>query len=197
VVVSNHASNLDSLLLTLAFAGALTFTAKRQVFSLPLLGRVLRRLGHLPVERVETRGRLAAYVAAREALAAGRRVHFFPESTFTPATGVRPFRLGAFRLAVEQGVPVVPVALVGTRRALRDGRLLLRPARLEVRVLEPLPPPGADDGFRALLDLREEARRRLAEAAGEPLLDIASAALPPGTPGASPVLSPVIAEEAP
>ncbi len=175
VAVSNHASYLDALALLAAFDHPLAFTPKREVFDWPVVGPYVRRLGAVAVDRATAGGRLGALGAASEALAAGVPLHVFPESTFTAAAGLLPFRLGAFRLAAEHRLPVVPIALVGTRRALPGDARLPRPGRIEVRVLDPIDPPPESEGFRALATYRDQAREALARAVGEPLRDTAPA----------------------
>ena len=113
-----------------------------------------------------------------DAVSSGELLHFFPEGSFTPATGMRPFRLGAFALAARHQLLVVPVAIRGTRDAWRDGTKLIRRGRLEVEVLPAIDSVDRED-FRGNVSLCKEVRERLAEAGGEPLLDIRSAALPP------------------
>ena len=120
VAVSNHASYLDALMLLAAFDRPLAFTPKREIFAWPLVGRYVRRLGAVAVDRATAGRRLGALGAASDVLAGGAPLHVFPESTFTPAAGLLPFRLGAFRLAAEHRLPVVPIALVGTRRILPE-----------------------------------------------------------------------------
>lgn len=183
ILVSNHASYIDWLVLMLALEQPVLFTAKSSVFALPVAGAVLRRLGHIEVERSLVATRLESYQAALSAVQQGRLVHFFPESTFTAASGLRPFRLGAFRLAAEAAVPIIPVAILGTRRALRDERWMLRRSRLEVRVLPAIAPPPQD--LREIARVRDTVREQLGQAVGEPLLDIVTAALPTAS-GAAP-----------
>lgn len=170
VVASNHSSLLDVPVLIAAFREPVAFTAKREVFGWPVVGPVARRIGAIPVERSSVRRRAEALQAADAAVRAGRTVHVFPESTFSPAPGLLPFRLGAFRLAREHALPVLPVAVAGTRRCLPPGARLPRPGRVEVRVLAPIHPPR-EKGYRPLASFREEVRQALADAVGEPALD--------------------------
>lgn len=166
VAVSNHASNLDPLVLIAALPRPVAFVAKREMFSWPVVGAYARRLGAVPVERGRAGSRVRAFREVARAAAAGRPVHVFPESTLAPGPGFLPFRLGAFRLAAERGLPIVPVAIAGTRRALPGHAALPRPARLEVRILPPIPPGNPP----APATLRDHARQTLADALGEPLL---------------------------
>ncbi len=177
ILISNHASWLDALILIAVFDWPVRITAKATLFAVPILGTVLRRLGHLPIARGRVERRMHSYHGIRNAAARGDLVHVFPEGTITPETGVRPFRLGAFRLAAELGVPLVPIAIRGSRAVLRDGERWPSPGEIEVTVLEHIPPP-ANATAAAISAVRDCARRRLAAAADEPVLNLASAALP-------------------
>lgn len=97
----------------------------------------------------------------------------FPEGTFTHADGVRPFRLGAFRAAADAGCPVIPLALKGTRRMLRDGQLIPRRGSVSLWVGDPLLPAGAS--FRDLVALRDAAREIIGAQSGEVILELVSA----------------------
>jgi len=113
-----------------------------------------------------------------ELLRQGDSIFVFPEGTFTPEDGVRPFQLGAFKAAVSAGVPVIPVSLAGTRHFLRDGTILPRPTRVTITLLAPIYPKqtGAapqnanSAGWHDLIRLRDETREAIARYSGEPLL---------------------------
>lgn len=177
ILISNHASWLDALILIAVFDRPVRLTPKAALFAVPVLGSVLRRLGHLPIARGHVERRMHSYDRIRDAAAHGDLVHFFPEGTITPQTGVRPFRLGAFRLAAELGVPLVPIAIHGSRAVLRDGDRWPSPGHIQVTVLEPIPPPP-NASPAAISAVRDCARARLAAAADEPVLNLTSAALP-------------------
>jgi 1-acyl-sn-glycerol-3-phosphate acyltransferase len=100
-------------------------------------------------------------------------VLFFPEGTFSGAAGLRPFRLGAFKLAVDAGVSVVPLALRGTRQVLRAGRRVPRPGSVALWIGAPIPPPG--DGWRSVVSLRDRVADAVASHCGEPRLDLVAA----------------------
>lgn len=171
VVVSNHASNLDPLILIAALDRPVVFTAKREMFSWPVVGPYTRRLGAIPVERGRPGARARAFRAAARAAAAGRAVHVFPESTLSRKPGLLPFRLGAFRLAIAHHLPVVPVVIAGSREVLPPGYILPRPAPLEVRVLPAIAPPDGAGDPEALAAFRDRVRRAVAEELGEALLE--------------------------
>jgi 1-acyl-sn-glycerol-3-phosphate acyltransferase len=167
IFVSNHAGYLDPLPLMAALDLDYAFAIKREAFSWPLLGKIFRRLGHVPVDRENVDESAQSAEALRAVLATGRSLVLFPEGTFTRATGLRSFKLGAFQLAAETGVPLVPIALVGTRRLLRDGTWIPRRVPITVEVAEPLYPSRS---FADVVRVKEEAAEILARLSGEPRL---------------------------
>jgi 1-acyl-sn-glycerol-3-phosphate acyltransferase len=177
LLVCNHASYVDTLALLALLPIDFLFVAKREVTRWPLIGLFVRRLGHLTVERSDARQSVVDAVGLTEAIGTGRNVLVFPEGTFTASTGLRPFRLGAFKAAVEAQVPVLPLALRGTRRVLRGNRLLPHPGPIRLWVGEPLVPEGT--GWHAVVDLRDRAAARIAERCGEPRLGVAASAPEP------------------
>ncbi|HEX6738559.1 MAG TPA: AMP-binding protein [Vicinamibacteria bacterium] len=172
VLVSNHASYADVPILMARLPADVLFVAKKEVRDWPLVGPFMHKVGHLTVDRFDVQQSLADADAVTEALRAGRSVVFFPEGTFTHAAGLRPFRLGAFKAAAAAGVPVVPLALRGTRRVLGES-LRARPARVQLWLGEPLLPEG--EGWRAVVELRDRAAEAIAAHCGEPRLDLVAA----------------------
>jgi 1-acyl-sn-glycerol-3-phosphate acyltransferase len=172
VLAANHASYADVPVLLATLPADTLYVAKEEMLGWPLVGAFLRKTGHLTVDRFDaTRGQ-ADTARAREALATAS-VLFFPEGTFTPASGLRPFRLGAFQAATDAGVPVVPVALRGTRRILRDGVWRPRPGRVDVWIGPPLRAGGS--AWRDVVALRDQAAELVSGRCGEPRLDLAAA----------------------
>jgi 1-acyl-sn-glycerol-3-phosphate acyltransferase len=165
--VANHAGYLDPLPLMAALDLDYAFAIKREAFSWPFLGRILRRLEHVPVDRENVEESALSAEALRAVLSSGRSVVLFPEGTFTRATGLRPFKLGAFQLAAETACPVVPVALLGTRRLLRDGTWIPRRVPIGVEATEPLVVSGS---FADVVRAKEDAASILSRLSGEPRL---------------------------
>jgi 1-acyl-sn-glycerol-3-phosphate acyltransferase len=176
ILVSNHASYLDSIPLTAALPIDYAYVVKQEVGSWPIFRTIIHRLGHVLLDRSDPKGSLAGTEKLRQNLRKGRSVLFFPEGTFTAATGLRPFKLGAFKLAAENDLPVVPIALVGTRRWLRDTTWLPRRSDLEVVVEEPIRSHSSD--ITEVVRVRDEAAERIARHIGEPKLDLVRAGLP-------------------
>jgi 1-acyl-sn-glycerol-3-phosphate acyltransferase len=176
VLVSNHASYIDPLPLMAALPLDFAFVVKADAMRWPVMGRIIRRLGHLPVARGDLRESVSDAERLGEALRRGRSLFFFPEGTFTPASGLRPFRLGAFKLAAESGKAIVPVSLVGTRRLLRDRTWLFRPSKLALVVGTPI--LARSNTLAEIVRLRDEAAAQIAQRIGEPRLDLIAAGPP-------------------
>jgi 1-acyl-sn-glycerol-3-phosphate acyltransferase len=166
VLVANHSSYLDGLVLLAALPGPLAFAAKRELASQIFAGPFLRRLGCVFIERAAAAGAGAEAPRLADAVTSQRRLVVFPEGTFDRAPGLLPFRLGAFQVAVSAHVPVVPVALRGTRDALRGDQWLPRPGPIAVEVLAAQLPKAS--GFAGALALSQSVRQGLLDAMGEP-----------------------------
>lgn len=166
VVVANHASYIDGVVLKAFLPARFSFVIKKEMTKVPLAGLLLKRIGS---EFVDRANRHAGGMDARrliKAADAGQALAFFPEGTFDERPGVGKFHTGAFAIAARVGLPVVPLALRGTRYILPSGRFLPRFGRIEIEILPPLP-VGANDAA-SVLAVREQARARIVSVLGEP-----------------------------
>ena len=173
VLAANHCSYVDVPVLMALLPLDFLFVAKKEVLSYPLVGPFVRKTGHLTVDRGDAQQSVADAGEVARALESGRSVLFFPEGTFSAAAGLRPFRLGAFKLAVDAGVSVVPIALRGTRQVLRAGRRVPRPGPVGLWIGAPIPPAG--EGWRSVVALRDRVADAVAARCGEPRLDLVAA----------------------
>jgi fatty-acyl-CoA synthase len=174
ILAANHASYLDVVLLIAALPGQYRFVAKRELLRWPLVGHIIRKAGHLTVERARASQSVADAERVTEALRSGASVLVFPEGTFVRSPGILPFRLGAFKAAVETKLPIIPIVLRGTREVLPADAYLPRPGPLTVVVGSPLRPTGA--GWPEMVHLRDETRSWIARRSRERLLERVSTA---------------------
>jgi 1-acyl-sn-glycerol-3-phosphate acyltransferase len=166
IVVANHASYLDGIILQAALPPGFGFVIKREVTRVPLVHLLLRRIGSEFVERFSNAGRLRDARRLVKLARDGEALAFFPEGTFGPQPGLKPFKLGAFTAAARAGIPVVPVVINGARQMLPAGAMLPRPGRLTVQVRPAIHPgPLGELDARALL---EAARASVLAALDEP-----------------------------
>ncbi|GBD43978.1 4-hydroxyphenylalkanoate adenylyltransferase [bacterium HR40] len=166
VVVANHASYLDGVVCVAALDVALAFVAKAELGRHPLAGPFLRRIGTLFVTRWQRGEETIDPDAVRRVIGSGRLPLVFPEGTFTRQPGLLRFHLGAFRLACDLGLAVVPVAIRGTRSVLRAGQWFPFRHTIEVEILDLVWPEGRD--FAAARRLRDRVRQAILEAVREP-----------------------------
>jgi 1-acyl-sn-glycerol-3-phosphate acyltransferase len=164
--VANHKSLADVFLLCL-LPWEMKYLSKESIFKIPLLGWQMRVIRDIPIERGNKESARRALETMRDRLAAGSSVIVFPEGTRSPDGSIAPFREGAFRLAIELGVDVIPLAVAGTENTLPKHSLVLRPTSASVTVLPPIPVAGltADDAPR----LAERVRGEIARAIGAPI----------------------------
>jgi acyl carrier protein len=165
VFVANHASYVDAIVLVAALPVQVSFVAKQELAGHPLAGPLLRRLGAVFVERFDARQGVDDVRRLAE-LAGKRPLFFFAEGTFTRRAGLRPFRLGAFQVAVQNRLAVTPVVLGGTREILRDEYWLPRRGAVQLTFCAPIVATGG--GWQAALQLRDATRREILKHCGEP-----------------------------
>ena len=166
VVVCNHSSYLDGIVLTAALPPRFAFVIKREMARFPLAGALLKRLGSEFVERFNRQRSAADARRVLRNAALGGSVVFFPEGTFTREPGLLKFHAGAFVTAARVRCPLVPAVVRGTRRALPPNLGVPAPGRLELEVLPALEPPSESE--HAVSQLRDRARAAILAALGEP-----------------------------
>jgi 1-acyl-sn-glycerol-3-phosphate acyltransferase len=170
IAVANHESFADIFLIC-HLPWEMKWLSKDAVFRLPFMGWMMRMAGDISVKRGNLRSRKEALEGIRDRLRKRVSVMVMPEGTRSTTGELLPFRDGAFRLAIEEQVPILPIALVGTRNAMAKGSLLFNRAVAEARVLEPVPTEGM-----TLADvpaLRDGVRARIIEARDALLREIA------------------------
>ncbi len=165
VLMVNHASYLDAILLFAILPPTYSYVAKRELQDSRLLLVVLQGLGVLFVERFDVRQSVASVDEMVAALQAGQKLVIFPEGTFSRESGLKPFALGGFVTACRAKVPVVVCALRGARAVLRDETWLPQRGGISFEIGAVLPPSGSD--WSAALSLANAARRVMLPLSGE------------------------------
>jgi 1-acyl-sn-glycerol-3-phosphate acyltransferase len=175
VLVFNHSSYMDVVVLGAVLPDEPVYVAKREFAAHFFAGPFIRRLGALFVERYDTSVSLADTANAIAAASQGRNIVFFPEGAFTRRAGLSEFYLGAFKVAAEAGLPVVPGIIGGTRSMLRGSQWFPRWTPLSVTIENAIMASGKD--FASVLRLRDEARNTVLAGCGEP--DLGELVKPP------------------
>jgi fatty-acyl-CoA synthase len=160
VLAANHASYIDSIVLSAALSGDFRFVAKRELVRAPLIATVIRKAGHLTVERTDLSRSVADAERVTAVLREGASLLFFPEGTFLRQAELLPFKLGAFKAAVDVQCPVIPVTIRGTRKILPAYEWLLRPGPITISIGIPIRPEGG--GWKEMVRLRDATRADIA-----------------------------------
>ena len=174
VLVANHGSYLDGILLVCVLPEQHAFIAKREFVGHPISRLFLSAIGSEYVERFDAARGIEDVRRFTEHARRGEKLAIFPEGTFTRQAGLRPFQMGAFVIAVDAGLPVVPATIAGAREILRDGSWL--PVRGAVAITIGAPIAAAGSGWEAAVALRDRARSAMLALGSEPALDAAALA---------------------
>jgi 1-acyl-sn-glycerol-3-phosphate acyltransferase len=150
VFAANHASAADIPVVYAGLPAQFRFIHKRSLYLLPVVGQILLLGGHIGIDRKRAFRARRSLERAAARIRSGTSVLVFPEGTRSRDGRIRPFKRGSFLLAIDAGVPVVPISLVGVTRVMPGGLLSLRPGsvRLVVHPLLPTASAGPGDGDR-------------------------------------------------
>ena len=171
ILVANHCSYIDGVVLTAALPPMFSFVIKREMSRFPLVSTLLHRIGSEFVDRTDRKAGARDTRRLLRSAANGQALAFFPEGTFSEEVGLLRFHIGAFAAAARAHMPVVPVAIKGTRHCLPPGSIWPNPGPIEVEILPLLSgaalPDQPQDGDVAV-QLRDAARASILSAVNEP-----------------------------
>jgi 1-acyl-sn-glycerol-3-phosphate acyltransferase len=145
VICSNHASHFDIFVLYGWFPALFKWVMKIELRKVPFLGMACDRLGHIYIDRSDSARAIASINAARERITDGASVLFFPEGTRSRDGNLRPFKKGAFKLALDMDLPILPVTITGTAEILPSHTLNLFPGAARLIIHPPIETSGYGD----------------------------------------------------
>jgi len=152
VFISNHLSYMDTPVALANIPVQFRFLAKRGLFQIPFLGQHLSRAGHIPVPREDPRAAVKTMQIAAEAIKQKKiSLLIFPEGGRSHDGVLRPFKEGGAYIAIRAGVPVVPMAIIGSREVLPYGGGVVEAGRVTLRILKPIETSGLDLKERGVL----------------------------------------------
>jgi len=155
IFMSNHVSNLDPPVFIPSIPGRCSVLIKKEVFRLPIFGKALRMAEMVPVDRSNREAAIESMRAAEEVLQRGLNMVVFPEGTRSPDGRLLPFKKGPFHMAIEAGIPVIPVTILGTAHCWPKGSWTLRAGTATVIFHPPIEPGTISDRETLMLQVRE------------------------------------------
>lgn len=172
IVVANHASYLDGVILQAFLPPRFSYVIKSEMKKIPLAHFLLRRIGSQFVDRFSVAGSARDARSLLRAARSGSSMAFFPEGTFIARPGLGKFRLGAFATAIKTRSPLVPLVIRGSRSILPANQFLPQRASLTIDILQPIAPDEAPFAKHRLL--AQATRQRMLPVLSEPDLHPAS-----------------------
>ena len=157
VFMSNHESNADIIAIAYALQDfQLRWVAKKELLRVPVFGAALRALGSVVIDRTDREAAIEVYREARARMESGVSVMVFPEGTRGPGDALLPFKKGGFVLALETGMPIVPIGVLGTRAVMPRNGWTIDAGEVEVRIGRPIETAGRtlDDRNRLIEEVR-------------------------------------------
>ena len=160
ILVSNHQSWYDVFALAAALPVRFNFVGKKELSRIPFLGQAWEKVGHVAIDRGDHQSALASLQTLDDQMLGRKRtIIMFPEGTRSPTGEVTRFKKGAFVMAIKAKVPVVPVAVIGTRRIMEKGSWVITPGKVTIRVGHPIYTMGL--GLQDRVALARQAREAI------------------------------------
>lgn len=136
IIVANHRSYLDPIVLALVTPRKMNFMAKEELFKNPVFGFLIKKLGAFPLKREKPDRK--AYIKALSVLKEGKILSLFPEGTRSISGKIGNLKEGSVRIALHSRVPIFPVVIKGTGEVLPPGKKMIRGGRIKVKVGDPI-----------------------------------------------------------
>ena len=142
VIVANHQSLIDIYVLYSRLKMDIKWVMKAELAKVPFLGTACKKMGHILIDRSDSVGAQQSIVDAKERIMRGNSVIFFPEGTRSRDGELMTFKKGAFRLALELGLPVLPVSIQGTGKILPSDSMHWQPGHIRLQIHDPISTEG-------------------------------------------------------
>ena len=153
IYMCNHQSNFDIPVLLAYLKVQFRWLAKAELFRIPLFGFAMRRAGYISIDRTDREAAFTSLKKAAKTIREGASVIIFPEGTRSPDGNISPFKKGGFVMALDSGIPIVPVILHGTRSIMPKKQLRIVPGTVVVEITEPIDISGyTKENKEALMD---------------------------------------------
>ncbi len=138
IFMSNHQSDFDIFIVLAHLPGQFRWIAKKELFRIPVFGRAMKNAGYIEIDRQHRQRALQSLAEAARKIREGKSVMSFPEGTRSKDGAVKPFKKGMFHLALEAGVPIVPITIIGAAEIMPKRSLKINPGEITMIIAAPI-----------------------------------------------------------
>ena len=138
IYMPNHVSNFDIPVLQAYLPVQFRWLAKAELFKIPIFGYAMQRAGYISIQRFDRKSAIQSLNKASEIIRNGTSVIIFPEGTRSQNQNIQPFKKGGFVLAVDSGVPIIPVIIHGTWKIMQKKQILVTPGNVVLEIKKPI-----------------------------------------------------------
>ena len=138
IFMSNHQSDFDILIVLANIPGQFRWIAKKELFKIPIFGKAMRNAGYIEIDRQHHDNAMKSLEEAAHKIRDGKSVVTFPEGTRSKDGTIKPFKQGMFHLAIQSGVPIIPISIVGANKIMPKRSLLIKPGRIKMIIDRPV-----------------------------------------------------------
>ena len=142
IFMANHQSDFDILIVLAHIPGQFRWIAKKELFKIPVFGKAMRNAGYIEIDRQNHEKALKSLDEAAQKIREGKSVVTFPEGTRSKDGKIRPFKQGMFHLAIQAGVPIVPISIIGANEIMPKRTLKVKPGRITMVIDQPVDVSG-------------------------------------------------------
>ncbi len=142
IFMANHQSDFDILIVLAYIPGQFRWIAKKELFKIPIFGKAMRNAGYIEIDRQNHEKALKSLDEAAQKIREGKSVVTFPEGTRSRDGKIRPFKQGMFHLAIQAGVPIVPISIIGAHDIMPKRTLKVKPGRITMIIDRPVDVSG-------------------------------------------------------
>jgi 1-acyl-sn-glycerol-3-phosphate acyltransferase len=147
IFMANHQSDFDILIVLAHIPGQFRWIVKKELFKIPVFGKAMKSAGYIEIDRQNRDKAMKSLEEAAQKIREGKSVMTFPEGTRSKDGSIKPFKQGMFHLAIQAGVPIVPISIIGAHEILPKRSLRIRPGKIRMIIDRPVDvtPYGIDE----------------------------------------------------
>ena len=142
IFMANHQSDFDILIVLAYIPGQFRWIVKKELFKIPIFGKAMKSAGYIEIDRQNHEKAMKSMEEAAQKIREGKSVMTFPEGTRSKDGTIKPFKQGMFHLAIQAGVPIVPISIIGAHEILPKRSLKIKPGRITMIIGRPVDVSG-------------------------------------------------------